>query len=72
MTPTFPLLGPLGLVPLPAKWRIHFGAPIDLSFYRAADAEDRVLIGELTEKVRQTIQQTVDELVQKRRSVLFG
>ena len=25
ITPTFPLLGPLGLVPLPSKWHIHFG-----------------------------------------------
>ena len=26
VTPTFPLLGPLGLVPLPSRWRIAFGA----------------------------------------------
>jgi 1-acyl-sn-glycerol-3-phosphate acyltransferase len=29
LTPTFPLLGPLGLLPLPSRWRIHFGEPID-------------------------------------------
>ncbi len=29
LTPTFPWLGPLGLVPLPSKWYIEFGAPID-------------------------------------------
>ena len=28
LTPTFPWLGPLGLVPLPSKWYIEFGAPI--------------------------------------------
>ena len=28
VTPTFPLLGPLGLVPLPSKWLIEFGEPI--------------------------------------------
>jgi 1-acyl-sn-glycerol-3-phosphate acyltransferase len=28
ITPTFPLLGPLGLLPLPVKYRIHFGVPI--------------------------------------------
>ena len=27
ITPTFPLLGPLGVLPLPAKWTIEFGAP---------------------------------------------
>ena len=29
VTPTFPLLGPLGAVPLPSKWRIEFCDPID-------------------------------------------
>ena len=28
ITPTFPWLGPLGLVPLPSKWIIEFGEPI--------------------------------------------
>src|SRR5215208_6532605 len=28
VTPTFPLLGPLGAVPLPSKWLIEFGEPI--------------------------------------------
>ena len=30
ITPTFPWLGPLGLLPLPVKYRIHFGEPIEL------------------------------------------
>ena len=29
VTPTFPLLGPLGAVPLPSKWIIEFGEPIE-------------------------------------------
>ncbi len=29
VTPTFPLLGPLGLLPAPTKWKIVFGEPID-------------------------------------------
>src|SRR5688572_19582613 len=28
VTPTFPLLGPLGLLPLPSKYRIYFGDPM--------------------------------------------
>lgn len=28
ITPTFPLLGPLGLIPLPVRYRIHYGPPI--------------------------------------------
>ena len=31
ITPTFPWLGPLGLIPLPSKWRIEFCEPIDIS-----------------------------------------
>ena len=33
ITPTFPLLGPLGLVPLPSKWLIAFGEPIETASY---------------------------------------
>lgn len=29
VTPTFPALGPLGLIPFPSKWSITFGAPLD-------------------------------------------
>ena len=43
ITPTFPWLGPLGLVPLPSKWRIEFCEPIDLSEYGPDAAEDRRL-----------------------------
>ena len=34
LTPTFPWLGPLGVVPLPTKWSIDFGEPIDLERLR--------------------------------------
>jgi 1-acyl-sn-glycerol-3-phosphate acyltransferase len=30
ITATFPLLGPLGLLPLPVKYRIYFGEPLDI------------------------------------------
>ncbi len=64
ITPTFPLLGPLGLVPLPSKWRIEFCEPIDLSEYRPEAAEDRRLVFEISERVRETIQQKLyDNLV---------
>jgi len=42
ITPTFPWLGPAGLLPLPSKWRLAFGPPIDLAGeYGAAAADDR-------------------------------
>ena len=66
VTPTFPLLGPLGLVPLPSRWRIAFGAPVDLGGHGPGDADDAALVLDLTEAVRARVQEMVyDELVQR-------
>lgn len=72
VTPTFPLLGPLGLVPAPSRWRIEFGEPISLQNYGPEAAEDHVLVGQLSERVRTTIQNMLDKGVRQRRSVWFG
>jgi 1-acyl-sn-glycerol-3-phosphate acyltransferase len=72
VTPTFPLLGPLGLLPAPTKWKIHFGEPIDLSGYGPESAEDEILVGRLTEQVRGDIQSRLDRVVGERKSVWFG
>jgi 1-acyl-sn-glycerol-3-phosphate acyltransferase len=61
ITPTFPWLGPLGLVPLPSKWRIEFCEPIDLSEHPPEAAEDRGLVFDLSEQVREKIQAKVYE-----------
>jgi 1-acyl-sn-glycerol-3-phosphate acyltransferase len=72
VTPTFPLLGPLGLVPAPTKWKILFGARIDLGDYGAEAAEDEILVARLADQVRGTIQEMLDRAVGDRRSVWFG
>src|SRR5919106_4235265 len=59
ITPTFPALGPLGAIPLPSKWRIEFFPPVDLSAYGPEAADDRALVFELSEHVRETIQSAV-------------
>jgi 1-acyl-sn-glycerol-3-phosphate acyltransferase len=66
ITPTFPLLGPLGVIPLPSKWRIEFCDPIDVSGYGPDAAADRTLVFELSERVRETIQQKLYENLVKR------
>ncbi|MEY9887441.1 1-acyl-sn-glycerol-3-phosphate acyltransferase [Catenulispora sp. MAP5-51] len=71
ITPTFPLLGPLGLVPLPTKWHIAFGEPIATSGYDAGAADDPMLVFDLTDQVRETIQDTLYRLLLQRRSVFF-
>ena len=72
VTPTFPLLGPVGLLPAPTKWKIFFGEPIDLEGYGAESADDEILVGRLTEQVRGEIQQMLDRALRERRSVWFG
>ncbi|MDX6287412.1 MAG: hypothetical protein QOG53_2897 [Frankiales bacterium] len=72
ITPTFPLLGPLGLLPLPSKWIIEFGEPIPTDELGGpAAAEDPMLVFNLTDQVRETIQQTLYRLLMQRRSVFF-
>ena len=72
ITPTFPLLGPLGAVPLPSKWIIEFGEPIETAgLGGAAASEDPMLVFNLTDQVRETIQSTLYSLLMQRRSVFF-
>jgi 1-acyl-sn-glycerol-3-phosphate acyltransferase len=59
ITPTFPLLGPLGVIPLPSRWRIAFGEPIDLAGLGPEVADDRGTVLELAEEVRERIQTMV-------------
>jgi len=71
VTPTFPWLGPLGLVPLPSKWYIVFGEPIETSGYDPAAADDPMLVFNLTDQVRESIQDTLYRVLLQRRSVFF-
>ncbi|HEX6920974.1 MAG TPA: lysophospholipid acyltransferase family protein [Actinomycetes bacterium] len=71
ITPTFPWLGPLGMVPLPSKWIIEFGEPLPTDVYGHAAADDPMLVFNLTDQVRETIQHTLYRLLMHRRSVFF-
>ena len=66
ITPTFPWLGPLGLVPLPSRWRIEFCEPIAVDQHPPEAAEDRRLVFDLSEQVRETIQAKLYENLVKR------
>ena len=71
ITPTFPLLGPLGLLPAPTKWKIVFGEPIPMT--EGAESErDELLVARLAERVRGAIQEMLDGAVRERKSVIFG
>jgi len=72
ITPSWPILGPLGLVPLPSKWTIRFGKPIRFGKYGKEAAEKETLVGKLQEDVRDTIQDMVDEMLAERESIWLG
>jgi len=60
VTPTFPLLGPLGLLPLPTKWVIRIGEPIPISHLAPDAARDELLISRMNEELRSKIQVLID------------
>ncbi|OGO25113.1 MAG: hypothetical protein A2W33_06625 [Chloroflexi bacterium RBG_16_52_11] len=69
---TWPWLGPLGFVPFPTKWFIDIGEPIPMESYQSGDANNLVLVSQLTDQIRNIIQQMVFSRLAQRRSVLFG
>ncbi len=72
ITPLFPLAGPAGLLPLPSKWHIQFGEPIATADYDESAADDPMVTFELTDQVRETIQQTLYQLLANRRNTFLG
>jgi 1-acyl-sn-glycerol-3-phosphate acyltransferase len=68
LTPTFPLLGPAGLVPLPSKWLISFGEPISTADLGPDAAADPAAVQELSERIRSWIQDKIAELLPRRKS----
>jgi 1-acyl-sn-glycerol-3-phosphate acyltransferase len=68
ITLTWPLLGPLGMIPFPVKYRIYFGAP--LRFEGDPDEEDAA-IGKRVDQVKDTIQSMLEAGVRARPSIFF-
>ena len=71
ITPLFPWLGPLGLVPLPSKWIIEFGEAVTTDELPPGAAEDPMVVFNVTDQVRETIQQTLYACLTQRRSAFF-
>lgn len=66
ITPTFPWLGVLGMIPYPTKYYIHFGEP--LHFRGAADDRDDV-IQRKVDVVKRSIRQLIDRGLEERESI---
>ena len=66
-----PLLGPIALLPLPSKWIIEYGEPIDTTAYGADAADDPMAVFDLTDRIRGRIQQMIHKNLMGRRSVFL-
>ncbi len=71
VTPTFPWFGVLGMIPLPSKWIIEFGEAITTDELPPGSADDPMVVFNVTDQVRETIQQTLYALLMQRRSAFF-
>jgi 1-acyl-sn-glycerol-3-phosphate acyltransferase len=71
VTPFWPWLGPLGLIPLPSKWRIQFHAAIHVEDNPPEAADDQNLVMALSDEVRDTIQQGIYDNLKLRRGVFL-
>ncbi len=71
LTPTFPWFGPLGGLPYPSKWMIHFHEPIDMAQYEAGQERDFVLVQKLKHEVKDKIQEKLLDLLQERTSAFY-
>jgi len=72
ISPTWPWLGLLGLVPLPTKWYIDFGEPLSMDGYSPDAAGNLVLVSQLTDQTRNIVQEMIYKRLAQRRSVFFG
>ena len=69
VTPFWPWLGPLGMIPLPSKWRFMFHAPLHVEEHPAEAANDLNLVMAISDQVRDTIQQGLYDNLKLRRGV---
>lgn len=69
ITPFFPWLGPLGLMPLPTRWKIIFCEPVPTAQYGPDAADDQLTVFMFSEQIRSTIQEVIDEQLAGRSSI---
>jgi len=60
VTPFWPLLGPIGAIPLPAKYRIIYGKPMDFSEYDEDTINDPDAIKELVDSVKNEVKNLIN------------
>lgn len=68
LTPQFPLLGPLSLLPLPSAWSIQFAPPMQIKLPPESSAQYEIEMHQANERVRDAVQQQTMDLFASRRS----
>ncbi|HKJ55268.1 MAG TPA: lysophospholipid acyltransferase family protein [Nitriliruptoraceae bacterium] len=68
---TLPVLGPAGLLPLPSKWSVTYGEPIPTAHLGPGAADDPMIVFEMADRIRDTIQTMLTRVVMGRKSVFF-
>ena len=68
----FPWLGLLGFIPLPTKWYIDFGTPIPTDTYEPDASQNLVLVSQLSDQVRNVVQEMIYQRLAQRRSIFRG
>jgi hypothetical protein len=58
-------------VPLPTKWHIDFGLAIPMDAYPPDQADNLVLVSQISDQVRNTLQELIRRRLASRRSVFF-
>ncbi len=71
VTPFWPWLGPLGMIPMPSKWRIQFHAAVHVEDHPAEAADDQHVVMSLADEVRGTIQRGIYDNLKLRRGVFL-
>lgn len=69
ISPTFPWLGLAGFIPLPTKWYIDIGEPVATDGYKPGSENNVVLVSQLTDQVRNVVQNMIDSRLASRGSV---
>jgi 1-acyl-sn-glycerol-3-phosphate acyltransferase len=68
--PCIPVTSP---IPLPSKWHTRFLAPIHVErVFPPEAANDRSIVKAISREVQWKMQQAIDEMLSRRRSVFFG
>ena len=70
--PAFPITPTLGLVPLPSKWHTRILEPIPVDHLPANSANDAELVASLGAEVKQRMQEALDDMVNRRSSLVGG